>query len=404
MTAEEILKKLVSFDTTSHKSNLEMIEWIEQYLDSYGVWHERVQEHNEDGTEKTSLVARIGPEVPGGIVLSGHTDVVPVVGQKWAEGRGEDTAFTMTERDGKLYGRGTADMKGFLALALAQVPTWQKQDLKKPVWLAFSHDEEVGCKCAEPMAEEFLKRNIQPQLVIVGEPTEMEVKDEHKGIAGFETIVTGKEGHSSAPENGVNAAYIAARLALVLEEFNAEERANARGDSRYPTPHTTWHLGVSHAGTQRNIIPGNADMRWEIRPLPGVDMEACRKKFDARAQEIAAQYPGCKIETIALTHVHGLEAKGSDVPHIALAKYLAGTNKDPKAVSYGTEGGAFGHAGFPTVICGPGSIDQAHGPDEFIAQTELAKGAGMMGRVGDVLAQGKWVTSTIGTREGRSIP
>ncbi len=385
--ATEILSALVGFDTTSHLSNLALIAWVEQYLDGLGVWHERVQEHSEAGVHKTSLVARIGPEAEGGIVLSGHTDVVPVTGQQWANGRGEEVGFTLREADGKFYGRGTADMKGFIALALAHIPQWQQRALHKPIWLALSHDEEIGCKCAEPMAKEFLTRTIKPQLVLVGEPTLMQVVDAHKGIASFETIVTGKEHHSSAPERGVNALYVAARLALMLEEMNAAQRVLAPADSPYPTPHTTLHAGVLHAGTARNIIPGRAELRWEIRPLPGVEIKALLAQFEAQAARVAAEYPGCDIQTHTLTSVHGLQSAGKDAPHLALANYLAGSNASPQAVSYATEGGAFGHAGFPTVICGPGSIAQAHGPDEFIALSELTKGAAMMVRVGEVLSK-----------------
>ena len=206
LSAEAVLTKLVSFDTTSSGSNLALIEWVEQYLKPYGAHAERVHEVNEDGVKKSALLVRIGPSVAGGIILSGHTDVVPVKDQQWTGGKGPATAFTLMERGGNLYGRGAADMKGFIALALARVPEWSQQPLKRPVWLALSFDEEIGCKCAEPLALEFAKHNIKPQLVIVGEPTMMEVVDEHKGIDGFETIITGKAGHSSAPQAGINGA------------------------------------------------------------------------------------------------------------------------------------------------------------------------------------------------------
>lgn len=387
MTAQHILAQLVAFDTTSAGSNMALIEWVEAYLTPYGVHLERVHETNEQGVNKSALLVRIGPDVAGGIVLSGHTDVVPVIDQQWYGGVGPQTAFTLNERNGRLYGRGAADMKGFIALALAHVPAWAKQDLKRPVWLALSYDEEIGCKCAEPMAIEFTKHSIHPQLIIVGEPTMMQVVDEHKGIDSFETIITGKEGHSSAPDAGVNAAYIAAHLTLAIEQMNANERVKAEANSPFPTPYSTVHAGIVTAGTARNIIPGTASIRWEVRPMPGADVHAIVATFHATVQELKTRYAGCTIETKRLAHVHGLKKQSADAPYLTLAMHLAGSNDEPSAVSYGTEGGAYGVHGFATVICGPGSIDQAHGPDEFIAIEQLEKAAAMMVRVGEVLGR-----------------
>lgn len=387
--AEDILKTLVGFDTVSSGSNLAMMQWIERYLDDHAVWHERVQEHDEHGVKKTSLLARIGPDVKGGIVLSGHTDVVPVEGQQWTGGKGAETAFKLTERDGKLYGRGASDMKGFIALALAQVPEFTQQELKRPVWFAFSHDEEIGCKCAEPMTNEFAARNIDPSLIIVGEPTSMQVIDEHKGIDSFETIITGKAGHSSKPEDGTNALYIAAELALTLRDMNAAETARPDAATQFPTPHSTVHGGILNAGTARNIIADHGYLCWEVRPLPGRDMNDLLKPYHAKVAELQKRYPDCTIATHHKNHVHGLKKREVDAPHITLAQYLAGSNTGASAVSYGTEGGAFGNA-FPTVICGPGSIDQAHQPDEYIERTQLEKGAAMMERVGEVLTRERW--------------
>ena len=388
LTAEQILAKLVAFDTTSSDSNVPLIAWVEEYLKPYGAHVERVLETNDEGVEKSSLMVRIGPPVEGGIILSGHTDVVPVKGQQWTAGKGPEKAFTLTERDGNLYGRGAADMKGFIALALAQVPQWSKQELKRPVWLALSFDEEVGCKCAEPFAAEFARHNIKPQLVIVGEPTMMDVVDEHKGIDGFETIITGKAGHSSAPQGGVNAAYVMAHLSLELEAMNAEEAKKGKADSRFETNHSTIHLGVAEAGKARNIIPDSADMRWEVRPMPGQSSDAFKARFDAKAAELAKRY-GCTIETKQLSHVHGLK-KVANAPYLSLAAYLAGSNKPSSAVSYATEGGGYSEHGFPTVICGPGDIAQAHGPDEFVARKQLELGGAMMERVGEVLMRDRW--------------
>lgn len=387
LTTQHILATLVSFDTTSAGSNLALIEWVEEYLKPYGVHSERVNETNEHGVEKSALLVRIGPSVEGGIVLSGHTDVVPVIGQQWHDGKGEDAAFTLRERDGKLYARGAADMKGFIATALAQVPVWAAQHLKRPVWLALSYDEEIGCKCAEPMAVEFTRHTINPQLIIVGEPTMMQVVDEHKGIDSFETVITGKAGHSSAPDAGINAAYIAAHLTLAIEAMNAEQHEKSDSNSAFPTPYSTVHAGIVTAGTARNIIPDHASIRWEVRPMPGAHVDEIVAPFYAKVRALKARYPDCTIETQRLAHVHGLKKQSADAPYLSLAIYLAGSNGAPRAVSYGTEGGAYGKHGFATVICGPGDIAQAHGPDEFIAIDQLEKSSAMMARVGDVLTK-----------------
>ncbi len=385
LSAEEILRTLVAFPTVSSESNTALIAWVEAYLDQYDVPHWRVNE-SRNGEEKAALLARIGPEVEGGIVLSGHTDVVPVKDQQWTGGQGPQTAFTLTEREGKLYGRGACDMKGFIALALAAVPDFVALKLHKPIWLALSYDEEIGCKCAEPLAVEFTKRTIKPALIVVGEPTLMQVVDEHKGIDSFETIITGKEAHSSGPELGVNAAYYMGELLSVLNEITRSEKAKARENSPYPTPYTTVHVGIANSGTARNIIPQQAIIRWEVRPLPGVDVTALLMPYERRVAElnaeIKARFPACGIVTNRLTHVHGLK-KRAGAPYLALAMYLAGSNNPPTAVSYATEGGAYGEHDFPTIICGPGSIDQAHGPDEYIAIEQMEKGAGMMVRVGE---------------------
>ncbi len=389
LTAEDILRKLVAFPTVSSDSNLALIAWVEEYLDRYNVAHWRVNE-SRNGEEKSALLARIGPDVAGGIVLSGHTDVVPVAGQQWTGGVGPATAFTLTERDGKLYGRGASDMKGFIALALAAVPEFVTLELKTPIWFALSYDEEIGCKCAEPLAIEFTARTIKPALILVGEPTLMQVVDEHKGIDSFETIITGKEGHSSGPELGVNAAYYMGELLGTLNAITRAEKAKALSGSPYPTPYSTVHVGIANSGTARNIIPQSANIRWEVRPLPGVDVTAMLAPYKAKVAELNAEiksrFPECGIETKRLTHVHGLKKKAG-APYLALAMYLAGSNNPPAAVSYATEGGAYGEHDFPTIICGPGSIDQAHGPDEFIAREQMEKGAGMMRRVGEVCSR-----------------
>lgn len=377
--ALDILRQLVAFPTVSSESNLHLIEWVEQFLDQRHVPHWRVNEANG----KSSLLARIGPDVAGGIVLSGHTDVVPVKDQPWTS-----DPFTLTERDGNIYGRGTADMKAFVALAMAHTEYFQQQPLTKPIWFAFSHDEEIGCLGAAPMANALLKNNSKPALVVIGEPTDMQLVGAHKGIISFETIVTGREAHSSMPEQGVNAVMIMGEIISSLNRIAEQCRKQNDPLSGFPSPYTTVHVGVVEGGTARNIIPRHARILWEIRPLPGEDIDALLAPFHARVAQLQTAMQKTDLDahivTRQLTHVHGLKSEKADATHIALAHRLSQSNQ-PLAVSYGTEGGVFQHHGLPVIICGPGSIDQAHQPDEFITPNQLELGAAFMRRVADAL-------------------
>ncbi len=373
-----ILRQLVAFPTVSSDSNLALIAWVEQFLHEQNVPHWRI---NESST-KCSLIARIGPDAPGGIVLSGHTDVVPVKDQPW-----ETDPFTLTEKGERYYGRGTSDMKSFLALALAAIPLFKNSRPVKPVWLAFSHDEEIGCLGAAPMALALQEKKAQPSLVVIGEPTEMQLVGAHKGILSFETIITGREAHSSMPEQGVNAVMLMGELIHTLNQIAAGQRQKQDPLSGFPSPYTTVHVGTVEGGTARNIIPRYARIAWEVRPLPGADVPALLAPFHARVAELEAAMkrtdPATGILTRQLTNVHGLAARAGD--HLPLACRLAGSNK-PLAVSYGTEGGIFQHHGFPVVVCGPGSIDQAHQPNEWISKEQLALGEAFMQRVAETLA------------------
>ena len=371
----EILEKLIGFDTTSHASNLALISWVENYLTKLGVPHERVNAH--DG--KASLLARIGPEVAGGIVLSGHTDVVPTKDQKWTS-----DPYTLSLRDGRYYGRGTADMKSFLALALAFIPHWQRQNRQKPIWLAFSHDEEIGCLGAAPMAQHIVAKNIAPALVVVGEPTMMRLVTAHKAIHSFETIVTGREAHSSLPEQGVNAVMIMGEIIHHLNGIAAGLRAEAQADCGFHPPYSTLHVGVVEGGTARNIIPRHCRIAWEIRPLPGAEVGAILAPFTEFCVRLEVRMkqtdPAATIVTRKLTQVAGLESAAESAPYLVLAKHLAASNH-VECVSYGTEGGIFQSHGLPVIICGPGSIEQAHQPDEFIETREIERGMEFMARI-----------------------
>lgn len=367
MTSEQILAKLISFDTTSRNSNIPLIAWIEDYLDQFHVPHLRV---DYEAGNKTNLFATIGPDIAGGIVLSGHTDVVPVDGQDWTT-----DPFTMVERDNNLFGRGTADMKGFIAVALSLVPEFLKLKLRIPIHLAFSCDEEVGCKGVRPLVD-YLKHSAKkPSAAIIGEPTLMQVVNGHKSAVRFSTEVTGHEGHSALTDQGVNAIMVAGEI---IHEINKiRENMIEMGDpsGRFDPPYSTIHIGVISGGTANNIIPKTCSFNWETRLLPGFDdtyvpsrINAVTKKLEP-AMKAVSPHAGIVVEQA--NSVPGLAAE-KDSPAEQLALHCSHTNST-HTVSYCTEAGLFQQAGIPAVVCGPGSIEQAHKPDEFIAVSELRK-------------------------------
>jgi acetylornithine deacetylase len=375
--AKELLARLVAFDTTSSKSNLGLISFVEGYLGGLGVASQRVP--TRDGL-KTSLFATIGPSGIGGIGLSGHTDVVPVAGQVW-----DTDPFTMVERDGKLFGRGTCDMKGYLACVLAMVPDFQARALKMPIHIVFSYDEEVGCTGVRPMIAEFGKSLVRPHMVLVGEPTGMGVVDAHKGPVRWRVEVTGHAAHSSLPHLGVNAITYAARLLAELARMEEELKA-LPPDPRFDPPWTTLQVTEIAGGTASNIVPVPCWFGWEIRALPGFD----HKPLDARLRRYAAHAclpdmlrvaPDADIEITITNEVppFAADTRSGVVP---LALKLAGQN-ETFAVSYATEAGLFQSGGAPAVVCGPGHIAQAHTPNEFVHVTELEKCLRFLSRLGD---------------------
>lgn len=374
--AIDILAKLVAFDTTSRRSNLELIQWIEAYLADLGVPSRRVP--SADGT-KSNLMALIGPAVEGGVVLSGHTDVVPVDGQPWSS-----DPWTLTERDGRLYGRGTCDMKGFLALALAAAPDLAKTTLRKPVHLAFSYDEEVGCLGAPDMIEVIAREAPRPALVVVGEPTDMVAVRAHKGIASFIVTVTGREAHSSLTHLGVSANMAAIKLMAMLVELSERLEREADPNSPFTPKGATLTIGQVNGGTAVNILARECVFVFDLRTPAGMDPEALLADFFAAAQrvdaEIKAKAPegGVKVERRSLTPAFAPEADGVAE---AFARKLAGDNGPPRVVPYAAEAGQFQGAGFSTVICGPGSIDQAHQPDEYVEISQMQRGAAFMRRL-----------------------
>jgi len=363
----EMIDRLIGFDTTSAKSNLALIDFAQNYLESQGARCRRIL--SADGS-KANLFASLGPEAPGGVVLSGHSDVVPVDGQPW-----DSDPFCVIERDGRLYGRGTADMKSFLATALALVPEFQAQALSRPIHIAFSYDEEVGCTGVRSMIGDIARHLPAPGMVIVGEPTDMRIVNGHKGCYLFETRLQGQAAHSSQPHRGGNAILAAGRLIAFLAELAAEKRGAAPADSPFDPPYTTLNLGQIEGGKAINIIAQDCSFTWEFRPLPGEDTEAIVAAFEAYAQgevlpALREFAPGASIATERLATVLPLSPE-SDGAAESLVRRLSGVN-DTGVVSFGTEGGLFQAAGLSTVVFGPGSIDQAHKPNEFITLSQVA--------------------------------
>jgi acetylornithine deacetylase len=372
----EILETLVRFDTTSRHSNLALIAWVEAYLDQHGVPHRRVLNH--DGT-KSNLLATIGPAVEGGAVLSGHTDVVPVDGQPWTS-----DPFAIVEREGRLYGRGTCDMKGFLALALAAVPDLIAANPRKPVHLAFSYDEEIGCLGAPSLIEVINRELPRPAFVVVGEPTDMVAVNGHKGIANFQVTVTGREAHSSQTQQGVSAIMAAVPLLALLTALAERLERDADPTSPFTPKWPTLTIGILHGGTAGNILARECRFMFDLRCPPTLDplvlladIFAEVKVLDT-ALKARAPEAGAVIET--LSNVPGF-APEPDGAAESFARRLAGDNGPPRAVSFATEAGQFQRGGFSTVLCGPGSISQAHQPDEYVEISQMERGVAFMRRL-----------------------
>ena len=382
-TPSEMLRRLVAFDTTSRNSNLALIHFIQDYLEGHGV--ASTLTHDDDGA-KANLFATIcdgGSRGDGrGVVLSGHTDVVPVDGQSW-----DTDPFEMVERDGRYWGRGTADMKAFSAVALALVPEFLARRLVVPLHLALSYDEEIGCLGAGRMIEGVRGAGIHPAIVIVGEPTSMRVVNGHKGIHAFTTTVTGFEAHSSATHEGVNAVMVAAELIGCLGELAEDMKGRADPDSGFTPPYTSVHVGVIEGGTALNIIPRHCSFRWEYRLIPGQDPDEIIDRFNARAAEIEPRMRAVADATGIVTEAGCATpplVPESDSPAERLVMALTGDNRAGK-VSYGTEAGLFQQAEMSVVVCGPGDIAQAHKPNEFIDIAQVEAGVAFMRRLMDRL-------------------
>lgn len=384
MTARALMEKLISFPTVSRDSNLDLIDWVEGYLDSHGVPSTRVP--NDDGT-KAALYAHVGPQIDGGVVLSGHTDVVPVDGQAW-----DTDPFIVTEINGKLYGRGTCDMKGFDALALFAVPLAIKAGIKRPLQIALSYDEEVGCLGAPPMIDHMVSHGMaRADTVLVGEPSMMQVVTGHKGSTGWHMHVRGFEVHSSIAYQGVSAIMMAAKLIDWANQVNAENAAKTPSDINAPfdPPYTTLHCGTISGGTANNITAKDCRFSFDMRIVPGDSVTDWQDRVMAKIAELEAEMQAVRPET-------GIDANPFFyLPRLVpenigaaeeLARRLTGDNAT-HVVSYGTEAGQFQERGYSAVVCGPGDIAQAHQPNEFITVDQFAQGEAFMHRLVKTLAE-----------------
>ena len=376
----DMVGRLVAMDTTSRNSNLQIIDFIRDYLGKLGIESQLV--HDETGA-KANLYATLGPTDKPGIALSGHTDVVPIDGQEWSS-----DPWTITERGKRLFGRGTADMKSFLGVVLTKVPEMVKRKPSTPIHLIFSYDEEVGCVGVRRLLEMFRHMPIRPRACIIGEPTEMKVIVGHKGKMSMRCHVRGKECHSSLAPQGVNAVEYAAEVITRLRAMARHVTKHGPFDEHFDVTHSTIHTGTVHGGTALNIVPKDCHFDFEFRYVPGVDPEALMAEVRSFAEDellptMHAVDPATGFSWEPLSSFPGLDTP-VDSEVVAFVKSLTGANSVSK-VAFGTEAGLFQETGIPTVICGPGNIAQAHKPDEWIELEQIALCEAFMGRLMDRL-------------------
>ena len=360
------LRRLVGFDTTSSLPNRPLIDDVANVLEDIADEIAILEDPEQHG--KASLLARVGPEKPGGLVLSGHSDCVPVDGQQW-----HHDPFTMEVVDERASGRGTSDMKGFLAVVLAAAPALAAAELRRPIHVAISHDEELGALSAGTLAEQLLPH--RPVLAVVGEPTRMRIVAGHKGVRGFRATITGRAGHSSQPGQGANAAIAAAHLVAFIDDLAAEVAA-APGDDRFDPPFTTFGVGRIEGGAALNVIPQRAEVLFEYRPVPDDDTDEYEQRIRAHVADVLvpglqANAPEADIDVFAWPPLPSLRPFEDADAAAVLEAIAPGQPKDGTA-AFGTDGGHFAAAGIPTVILGPGDIADAHTANESIALAELA--------------------------------
>ena len=381
MTTTEMLERLVAFDTTSRESNLPIIDYIEAHLADRGIESHRVYSPERD---KANLWATVGPDEPGGVIVSSHTDCVPVDGQPWTT-----DPFVLTADGDRLVGRGTSDMKSFIASTLVVLDRWLEMDLAKPIHLAFSHDEETGGAGARPLVAAMAAAGIRPDYTIVGEPTSMQVVTAHKGIETFVATVSGTEAHSSLAPQAVNAVEYAARFVTGLSDLAREIAAEGPFDEEFDLPHTTVHTGVIHGGTALNIVPRHCEIEFEYRILPEENPEELKSRFHQIAHDVMSQMQDIGDVGIVIRKNAGFPALNTPPDSPAVAKVDALTPIDGTSkVAYGTEAGLFAAAmNAPAIVCGPGNIAQAHKPNEWIEGAQLDLCDDFLSALGESLAE-----------------
>jgi acetylornithine deacetylase len=365
---EQILEKLISFTTVSRDSNLELIHYVQDYLDSLGIESQLIF---DDKKNKANLHARFGPDDVPGVMLSGHTDVVPIDGQDW-----NFNPFSMVEQNDRLYGRGATDMKGFIASVLALLPAARNRRLSRPIHLALSYDEEIGCVGVRRMIDMLETAPEQPAFCIIGEPTEMQVAIAHKGKTAAECVCRGVEAHSALVDRGLNAIYLATEMIQAIRGVQETLKLECEHDHHYSVPYTSLHVGTIVGGTALNIVPRECSFRFEIRNLHKDDPDAIVAKVQKIASDICADYrqdfPDMDINVGVINQYPALDTSPEEEP-VKLLQRLLGTDDFTK-LAFGTEGGLFQRKlGIPTVVCGPGSMDQGHKPDEFVTREQLQR-------------------------------
>lgn len=389
-TSAEILKDLVGFPSVSANSNLDIIAYIEDRLALAGIGARRIPDASG---KKASLLATIGPEGRAGIVLSAHTDVVPAQESNWSS-----PPFEASLRDGRLYGRGACDMKGFIACLLARLGDFRRAATETPVHIALSYDEEVGCRGAPDLVAEIAALPVRPALCIVGEPTSLAVASAHKGKVAYRITVTGRTGHSALPQRAANAILAAARIAARLGDLADETAGNGHRDDAFDPPYTTIHVGSLQGGSALNLVPDKAALEFEIRNIPGAGVAALLKRIEAHIDEQRALLRRTAPEAqILVEEIAAYPHLGTPAGHPALAAVarFAGAQAGARTVSFGTEAGLYAQAGIPTVICGPGDMTRAHKADEWIGLDELAATDRMLERLASELGRPAqaWMTS-----------
>lgn len=379
-TPRQMIERLIAFDTTSRNSNLALIDWVGDYLKGWGA---RIELVPDPSGQKANMIATLGPEGDGGVVLSGHTDVVPIDGQDW-----HSDPWVVTEKDGRLYGRGTSDMKSFIAIGLAMVPEFLKAGLNVPLHFALSYDEEVGCTGVPSLVKRLHGMGVRPAVTIVGEPSEMQVVNAHKGGHLITTTIRGLEGHSSAPDKGVNAVMIAADLIHYLNNV-AEDFRKGPLNERFDPPHSTMQTNIIQGGTGGNIIAGHCSFFSEMRMIPGEDDRAVVAAYKRHIEQnvlprmhAVSKDTWIKVETMA--RIPALKPEAQSFAE-SLCLGMTGRNS-VEAVAYGTEAGSFQELGISTVVCGPGNIAQAHAANEFIAIEQVEQCVAFMRKLSGRMA------------------